>query len=61
MKPENKPLSPEWLRGLRDTNSESDSEKAQARRKAALNLARRFGLKISKPVVETNQTGRALK
>ena len=48
MKPENKPLSPEWLRCLRDTNSEKDPEEAQDRREAALQLAKRFGLKISK-------------
>lgn len=48
MKPENKPLSPEWLRRLRDTNSEKDPEEAQDRREAALQLAKRFGLKISK-------------
>lgn len=48
MKPENKPLSPEWLRRLRDTNSEKDPKEAQDRREAALQLAKRFGLKISK-------------
>ena len=48
MKPENKPLSPEWLRRLRDTNSEKDPEEAQDRRETALQLAKRFGLKISK-------------
>ena len=48
MKPENKPLSPEWLRCLRDTNSEKDPKEAQDRREAALQLAKRFGLKISK-------------
>ena len=48
MKPENKPLSPEWLRRLRDTNSEKDPEETQDRREAALQLAKRFGLKISK-------------
>ena len=49
MKPENKPLSPEWLRCLRDTNSEKDPEEARDRREVALQLAKRFGLKISKP------------
>ena len=48
MKPENKPLSPEWLRRLRDTNSKKDPEEAQDRRESALQLAKRFGLKISK-------------
>ncbi|MDE2799014.1 MAG: hypothetical protein OXI94_10145 [Gemmatimonadota bacterium] len=48
MKPENKPLSPEWLRRLRDTNSEKGPKEAQDRREAALQLAKRFGLKISK-------------
>ena len=47
IKPENKPLSPKWLRRLR-TNSEKDPEEAQDRREAALQLAKRFGLKISK-------------
>jgi len=46
MTPENKPLSPEWLRQLRDTNA-SNPEQAQARREAALELAKRFGLKVS--------------
>ena len=47
MTPENKPLSPEWLRQLRDANVLHDSEKARNRREAALELAKRFGLKVS--------------
>jgi hypothetical protein len=47
MTPENKPLSPEWLRQLRDANVSHDSEKARNRREAALELAKRFGLKVS--------------
>lgn len=43
---ENKPLSPEWLRQLRDANA-SNPEQAKVRREAALELAKRFGLKIS--------------
>ena len=42
MKPENRPLSPEWLRRLRDVNAENNSAKARVRREAALDLAKRF-------------------
>ena len=52
MKSENKPLSPEWLRRLRDANSKCGQENAQARREAALQLARRLGLKISESTTE---------
>ena len=52
MKPEYKPLSPEWLRRLRDANSEKGPTEAQARREAALQLANRFGLKITKSNVQ---------
>lgn len=48
MKNEKKPLSPDWLRQLRDANASNDSEKARLRREAAFDLAKRFGLKISK-------------
>lgn len=47
MTPENKPLSPEWLRQLRDANASNDLAKARIRREAALELAKRFDLKLS--------------
>lgn len=43
---ENKPLSSEWLRQLRDANASNDLEKARIRREEALELAKRFDLKL---------------
>lgn len=47
MSRENRPLTPEWLRRLRDSHAREGAEKGVERRKAAVELARRLGLKIA--------------
>ena len=51
MNREEKPLTPEWLRLLRDTHVRQNTKQDTHRRKAALNLAQRLGLKVSDPVI----------
>jgi len=51
MNREEKPLTPEWLRLLRDAHARQNTEQDAHPRKAALNLAQRLGLKVSDPAI----------
>lgn len=51
MNREEKPLTPEWLRLLRDAHVRQGPGQDAQRRKAALNLAQRLDLKVSDPAV----------
>lgn len=51
MNREKRPLTPEWLRLLRDAHVRSNPEQDAQRRKAALDLAQRLDLKVSDPAI----------
>ena len=51
MSREERPLTPEWLRLLRDAHARQDTKQDAHRRKTALSLAQRLGLKVSDPAI----------